>query len=315
MAKRDHVQEILEIQARTGERPPYIGVTLRIQEIRSLIDGYDSPPEEALRYCPVGLVACVEAYFRAVIKELIDAGEPFLGRSEALERRVFNFQVVAAIHGRTITLGDLVAHLIPLNNKQNINSAMSALLDTDFLEQLKEVRGHWPWKPVASAPAEAVISEPAIVFADLDKVFELRHIVCHEFASPIHITLHEVEKYINSVTTFLDATNFIVMKLLFKDIPDTQQERNVYFGKKYQEAEEKLRAVLSEADRSFDAKRLEEFRKLQSDWEVYRDRDADFVSNKYAGGTIRPQIHARRLEYLTLHRIEEIKELVESERP
>ena len=315
MLKRDYVQEILGIRARTGEKPPYIGILLRVREVKSLITGHDKPLDEALRYCPVGLVACMEAYFRAIIKELIDSGVPFSQRAEKFERISFNFQLVAAIHGRTITLGELIAHLVPIKNKQDINSCMSVLLDADFFEQVKGARDHWPWKPAVTASAEPVISDPATVFQDLDKVFELRHIVCHEFAHSIEITKDAAERYIDSVDAFLNATNFIVMKLLFRDVPDTQQERNIYFGKRYQEAEQEMRVVLAGAEGEFEGKRLEELRRLQSAWDVYRDQDAEFVSSKYKGGSIRPQIHAQRLEYLTRSRIEEIKELIENEKP
>lgn len=315
MAKRDHVAEILEIQARTGEKPPYIGVLVRIQDVKALIDGYDSPPPEALRYCPVGLVACIEAYFRAVIKQLIDSGEPFLERASRFDRMPFDFRVVTAIHGRTITLGSLVAHLLPCSNKNDINSSMSVLLDADFLASVKDVREHWPWKPDQTASAEPVVSDPATVFSDLDRVFELRHIVCHEFASSVDLSLGEAERFIKSVDTFLSAANFLVLNQLFKDLPDTQQERNVYFGKRFKAVAGDLRDTLESARAAFEGERLKKFLALQKLWEKYRDEDAEFVSGKYEGGSIRPQVHAQRLEQLTRRRIREVQELVENEEP
>jgi uncharacterized protein YecT (DUF1311 family) len=310
MPPRENVAEIREIQSRMGVMPPHVAVVLRINDVRSLIDGYDKPPEEALRYVPVGLVACLEAYFRAVVRELVDSGKPFLQRAENLERIPFNFRAVAAIHGRTITLGSLVAHLVPMNNKRDLNATMSTLLNDDFLEKLKEVREHWPWKPIASSSTESVISDPAIVFADLDRVFELRHVVCHEFGLPIHIGKSEAERYIASVDTFLSAVTFMVMKLLFKDIPDTQHGRNIYFEQKHQQAEQDLRAAIEAAEQEFKSERLEQFRKLQAAWAAYRDMDVDFVASEYEGARIWPQIRARRLEQLTRIRIAEIEQLV-----
>lgn len=315
MAKRDHVAEILEIQARTGEKPPYVGVLLRIRDVKALIDGYDSPPPEALRYCPVGLVACIESYFRAVIKQLIDSGDPFLQRASKFDRMPFDFRVVTAIHGRTITLGSLIAHLLPCSNKNDINSSMSVLLDTDFLSNVREVREHWPWKPAKTASAEPVVSDPAAVFSDLDRVFELRHIVCHEFASSVEVSLGEAERFIASVDTFLSAANFLVLKQLFKDLPDTQQERKAYFEKRFKVIADDLRGTIESAKIAFEGERLIKFLALQELWEKYRDEDAEFVSGKYEGGTIRPQIHAQRLEYLTRRRIREVQELVENEEP
>lgn len=315
MAKRNYIQEILEIQTRSGERPPYLTAFLRILEVRSLIENTREPNMEYLRYCSVGLVACLEAYFRALIKELIDSGEPFQKRCSRFDRIKFNFEIVAAIHGNTITLGDIISHLIPLNNKNDINNSMSILLNADFFEEIKNVREHWPWEPIKTAPTKPIITDPASILKNIDKTFDLRHIVCHEFGHPSQISLEEATLYIDSVELFLNATNFIAMKLLFKDVPDTQQKRNIYFGAKYQKANDKMLAILKVAEKAFSDKRLMDFFKLQSLWETYRDKDAEFISNHYEGGTISPQIHAQRLEHLTNKRIMEIKEIIESEKP
>ena len=315
MAKRNYIQKIFEIQTRTGEKPPYLNAFLRIREVRDLIENAEKVLGEVLRYCPVGLVACMEAYFRSVVKELIDSGQPFQERAAKFERINFSFETVAAIHERTISLGDLVGHLIPINNRQDINSCMSVLLNADFLEEIKNVREHWPWKSIKTASIEPIIADPASLFQNIDKTFELRHIVCHEFAHPIQISKEDATKYTDSIELFLDATNFMIMKLLFRDVPDTQQERNKYFLAKFKKANEKLTEILTQADQVFKDKRLEDFKRLQALWESYRDQDAEFVSSHYEGGTIRPQIHAQRLEYLTSQRIIEIKELMESEKP
>ncbi|MEX0806503.1 MAG: lysozyme inhibitor LprI family protein [Candidatus Binatia bacterium] len=106
----------------------------------------------------------------------------------------------------------------------------------------------------------------------------------------------------------------MMIKLLFKDIPDTQRGRNIYFEQKYQDAEQALRIAIETAEREFEGQRLEQFRKLQSAWEVYRNMDADFVSSEYAseyeGARMWPQVRAHRLEELTRIRIVEIEQLV-----
>jgi len=314
MAKRNYTQEILDIQVRTGENPSYLNAFLGILEVRDIIENAENMPEAIFRYCPIGLVACMEAYFRALVKELIDSGQPFQERSARLERVNFNFETVLAIQGRTITLGDLISHLIPINNRKDINNCMSVLLDSDFLNEIKNVREYWPWKQKKIASTEPIIGDPASIFQNIDKTFELRHIVCHEFSHQVQISKEDAVKYTDSIELFLNATNFMTMKLLFRNVPDTQLERNIYFGTRYQKANEKLMEILAQAKEAFNDKRLEEFMQLQALWESYRDKDAEFVSSYYEGGTILPQIHAQRLEHLTHQRIIELKELIESEK-
>jgi uncharacterized protein YecT (DUF1311 family) len=192
---------------------------------------------------------------------------------------------------------------------------MSILLDADFFAAIREVRDHWPWKPQSTASPQPLIADAATVFSDLDRVFELRHIVCHEFAYPVQVSRSEAERLVTSVESFLSATNFLVLKLLFRDVPDTQQDRNVYFVDRFQAADKELRVAIEAAESAFKGDRLKSFGMLQKLWDTYRQQDAEFVAAAYEGGTIRPQIHAQRLEHLTRQRIRGIQELVESQKP
>ena len=315
MNKRDYVSEIIEIRSRTGGKSTYLDAIIRLQRINSLLEAEGHVLLEAIRYCPVGLVACLEAYFRGVVKELIDYGQPYLERASKLERVKFDFSIVAAIQGYTISIGDMISHLIPINNKNDINSALTILTGEDFLKSLKEVKAHWPWESMRSEGIEPVIKNPSNVYGIIDRVFEVRHIICHEFANPLEISKDVAQSYIEAVQEFIDASNFISMALIFKDIPDTQTERTIYYCEKYKKSEGKLVEILKTVKNKFEPARLSEFIELQKKWEEYRENEAEFISSRFGSGTIRPQIKCQELRRLTNMRIYEINHILEAECP
>jgi len=311
MSKRDYIKEILEIRERIGKRPAFLGAFLRLLDIKYMITNNNDNYSEIYRYCPVGLVACIESYFREVVKELIDSGNPYFERASQLNIEKYDFNIVSAIQGQIVTLGDIISHLISINNINDINKTMCKLLDEDFFKVLKNVEEHYPWKSRSSRSNKRVISDINVIINDLKKIFEIRHIICHEFAFQIKISKEEAISFIDSVELFLSATNFLITEILFKEIPDTQYERNIYFNEKYKTANKQMEKLLDDAKSIFDQERLSNFKKLQSVWESYRDNDAKFVADYYKGGTIQPQVLSQRLLYLTEKRTIEIKRIFE----
>ena len=55
------------------------------------------------------------------IKELIDAGEPYLTNAEKpASSAKLDFAVLRAVHGKAITVGELVAHSVQLSRLDHI---------------------------------------------------------------------------------------------------------------------------------------------------------------------------------------------------
>jgi hypothetical protein len=92
---------------------------------------------EIHRYIPIGIIACVESFFRATVKELIDFGSPFSEKAVNLREIKFDFSVVHAIAGKELTVGDFLSHLLPMKSFEDINSTIGTLAGKDFLSELK----------------------------------------------------------------------------------------------------------------------------------------------------------------------------------
>src|ERR1051325_1035913 len=85
MRKRDVVQEIISKRKRLGRRrdPASLvevrafGIFLAFDKLRSMPAKDRALKQEMIRYLSVGIVSCLEGYYRLIIRRLIDHGSPY----------------------------------------------------------------------------------------------------------------------------------------------------------------------------------------------------------------------------------------------
>jgi hypothetical protein len=135
---RDTIQEIADIRQRRRLGSAMAELPLRLFALEHAFKIHDKSQHELIRYFPVALIACVEGYFRMAIKDLIDAGEPYLSNAEKPASSLkLDFSLLRAVHGKTITVGELVAHGVPLSRLEHIENVLSSLLGIGFLHSLR----------------------------------------------------------------------------------------------------------------------------------------------------------------------------------
>jgi hypothetical protein len=217
--QRNYIEEILSIRGRNLPQAE------RIEQLTSRVDNLwyalhhvegnipDNAPikSELLKYFPIGLVACIEGYFRLVYKGLIDHGPPYRDNVINFKDLKLTMDSVLAIHSQTISLGEFVAHLLPGNNLDDINRNMSVLMDEDFLERLKRT-------PIPAEGKEAKnMSEAEIedfVFSGVKRLFELRHIHCHELATSGVVKGESIEGCAVAALALAHFTELLIRELL-----------------------------------------------------------------------------------------------------
>ena len=167
---------------------------------------------ELLKYCPIGYIACVEGYFRLLFANLIDNGSPFMDNIIGFRDVRFGTDVVAAIQSKKVSLGEFMAHLLPIRNVSDINRNMSTITGEDFLALLKN-------KPFGLGSNSLGTVEE--VFPDfigkVGQLFRLRHIYAHELASKEKISVRKIEKYTGSTAIFIFETEELVTQRWLKD--------------------------------------------------------------------------------------------------
>jgi hypothetical protein len=303
---RDLIQEIVEIRQRQVSGSAMGELWQRFLTLEHAFEKHDKSEEETIRYFPVALVACIEGYCRMAIKELIDAGEPYLANAEKLlSSSKSDFSVLRAVYGKKITVGEFVAHSVRLSSLEHLETAFSSLIGTGFLQALRAATDRWAHE-VEGKPTAPILPKPDEVFASVARTFELRHIICHEIASAYAIESEEVARCFMDCEAFLRAANEFITETLYPGVPLTQTEMNAAAWQSLEERRELLRDSVAKLRSRLDTAECTVFDDAQEKWQAYCDAWATFVAEEFDGGSIWPVIYAGAAEALVRQRIEEV---------
>jgi hypothetical protein len=276
---KNHIEQILEIKSRRRWRV-FFGVPIRMMQLQSELKKADNFSKELLKYFPIAVVACIEVFFRVAIQQLIDAGPPCSDRIEKLNAPTLKVDaaLVNAIAGKTVTLGELIAHAVPLNSLEGINRTMSVLLETDFLAQVRVVRSRFKVE-IKNEPDEPMLKNADQVFADVKKTFELRHIFAHEGDIKLQTDAAEIKQCFNSSEAFLEASGEFISDVRYPDRPLTNLDRKMEAHSDLTKAQERV-AVLTEAIlKLLPEDRKVEFAAMDKAFESYSTAATELTTN------------------------------------
>jgi hypothetical protein len=214
--KRDYIQEILSKRERLispGTRlshfadrtkPLHQGFIFLTEE--KIAAGFR---DEFVKYLPIGYVAAIEAYFRLAYRDLIDFGPPYSENLKSLRDVKFQIESVIAMTSRTVSVGEFIAHLLPLKNLGNINENMSMLIGEDFLTRLKKTK----LTVMKGAEELAMDHFHSFIPDGIQKIFQLRHVFCHEFAVKEKPDMQEIRDCCYAAFIFIIATESLLNEL------------------------------------------------------------------------------------------------------
>jgi hypothetical protein len=183
-SKRDIIAELLGRRERHLKRIPRLQQTeRRIHDLTGAFHLLNTKSEiplryrrEIYRYFPIALIAITEGHFRMLYRDLIDKGEPFLGRLAQFKDLRIDSAALIATASKRVSVGELVSHQLSHNNLSDIESNLSVLLGEDFpvefekdLVQEDAAGGH---KVFQRYLRRFVVD-----------TFKQRHIFCHELAT------------------------------------------------------------------------------------------------------------------------------------
>lgn len=310
---RDIIQEIADVRERRQFDSAMEELPERLFALEKSFKTFDKNDSELIRHFPVALIALVESYFRMAIKDLVDAGEPYLTNAEKLTSLKLDFSVLRAVYGKTITVGELVAHGMQLSRLEHVETHLSNLLGVGFLDSLRMTTDRWAHE-VLGKPAIPILSKPDEVFADVDRAFELRHIICHEIASAYEIKSDEVARCFENCVAFLKAADEFISEATHPGEPLTQAGMNIAAGRSLSEKRRQLAKAVKALRARLDETELAAFNKSQLEWQRYCDAWASFVAGyQVEGGTMWPLIYYDAAESLVGQRIDEVNNAAEFE--
>lgn len=314
--KRNLINEITAIKSRT-EFNSRLDFSTKLLDIETAFKEnlyyngeFDS---ELIKYIPIATVACFEAFFRSVYKELVDFGKPFSDNAINFNQSKnikFDFDIIHAIQAKTVTVGEFVSHILPCNNFEDINSNMSTLTKLDFLQEIKKFKKESIFEQ-ENQEAENFINNSNQIIADIKRVFELRHIFCHEFATNLRIDKDEILRCFNNCKLFLNQTNNFVWDIIYPNAPETQADMNIQASIEYdiynKELSELLKTVKEiKTQNSEPDFNTTLFDKATKQWEAYRESKAEFDASVVEGGSMYPLVYTFSLTATTKEKIESI---------
>lgn len=195
-----------------------------------------------------------------------------------------------ALYGRDITLGNFIAHMISINNLEQIDTHISTLIGKKFLEEIKNHFSRWDVE-VYKKTKIPMMDNPTKIYKDISKTFELRHIFAHETATNIEINIDLIKNLFESSVSFLNTASDYVNEFIFPNSPLTQTAMNIQSGEKLEKILSEIKILNSRYKNALNSQRAKEFEKLEKSWNGFMETQARFEMNEYKGGSIMPTIY------------------------
>jgi hypothetical protein len=311
MSKRDRLSEIVAIKQRGGARRRRIADLNDLVQLKKLWAATRDDTREIIsNLLPIRIVTLIEVLCRYSLEILIDReSSPYAERAARLKIDLkFDFDMVQGLQGRLITLGQLIAHAVPLSNVGNIATAFSTLLDTDLFQLLATTRTRLS---IEHDPDGApIIDDIDVLRKRLARLFEVRHILTHEFPSDPPHRPSELDEFLDAAEKFMNALDEALTQLLFGQYPISQQAMNRDAHNKSEAASAELEALCDEIAGKW---RSPIINKVQRSWKVFQQREAHRRAEGWTGGTAYPAIFHSAAEAIARDRISQLREWIEDE--
>lgn len=323
MSKRNLINEIHSVKSRSynNSRYDYMHRLFRIDgAVQDLENNGGRFKNELLRYIPISMVACFEAFFKSAVRDLVDFGAPFsdnVKKFNQAQNIKLDFEVLGAIQAKSLTVGELVAHVLPYNNLSDVNSNLTTLLGNDFLSELKRFKKKSRFEAENTFRSDFV-ERAGEIFQSVERMYKIRHIFCHESPTSYKVDYEIIIQDYQNCKAFLEQSNSLIDEILYPNAPVTQTEMNIESGKMFEDKERELEGLILEIkSRNFEDEPMLDFDhnlfdKCFKKWKEYRELHAEYKASCVAGGTMYPLVYAQDLSFITGQKIESLKNEFES---
>jgi hypothetical protein len=159
-------RQLAEIKSRAslpGRNDPTADALLRLSNLKfALLKLGADAPFEVYRHFPVAGIAVLESAFRGLIAAIVDTDGAYLERGLMLAKDKVraSIEVLAAIHRKSVSLGELVAYGLPFNSIATMEAPLTSLFREDFKLMVAQARSPHSGR---SRRAEATPDDPDLL--------------------------------------------------------------------------------------------------------------------------------------------------------
>lgn len=304
MAKTD-IENLIEWKKRRGRSPLTSQLSYELDNLWTAWIERPQGSNDFENYIPIRIVTIIEVFVREVIRDLVDYDQIYLERAETLSKGAkIDFTILLGLQGRKVSIGDLVAHTVSVNEPSRVIAYMCALIP-DFVEKIRISHERWI-EEEAEWPLLPIIENYDLMMAQLTRLFAVRHIVTHEMPEHPAFQTDEIELFFKAASQFLTATEWVVIEIQSNAIPRSQAAMNFKAGEDMRAAEEKMAELVKIIEARVDVD-SDLFRESQNAWVAYAKKEADLRASAVTGGSMYPMIWAGAMREETLRRLETLK--------
>ena len=218
-----------------------------------------------------------------------------------------DYRLVLTITHKVLTFADIVAYTVSVSNLDHVISIFTSLCGTDVGPLLQSAVDRWATE-VEKQPVKPIIDDYEQTCRNMSKLFELRHMICHEAPKPRDLDMMQIENSLRSLADFIRALEEVLTSQVFGKMPLTQTDMNEEANRSFQIAEREMQEVLAQLTERYksEPRRLKLLKVTQSAWERYRRLQAVFRHDPVGGGTIGPMLRSAESEEITVERKERL---------
>lgn len=278
---------LTQVKDALSRRNPRYDVLSIFDQLKGYLQNNAIPNE----YVPVKIVAGFEEFFRECYQKIIDIPDFRKGLKDvkALKNATYDFDILGAFQDSDITLGDYLSYLIPCSKFEDINNTLSALLNIDFAQRIKEVN-----------------ENAAEILDSVNEIFRMRHIFCHEIQQSEKLDYNKATKLIDDASDFLTTANEVISNTIYPNI-QTTQEMQEEANRMLAATEEELGLIVQRIQNE-DYYGIFNFDFLDA-WKQYRETRAKLYSSSIADdGSMSPIAYTISKESTTRALINELKD-------
>ena len=255
----------------------------------------------------------IEVFTRAWITTFVDFGKPYVERAIALAKNVkLDYELVDEIQGRTITLGDIIAHSLSLNTFGQIAGTFETLIEEDFVSRVAKALDYWELE-VTGKPLVPIISDADAMSAALDRLFRIRHILVHEYPQDPVYALEDIPATLRAAADFAFAAYEACTEILYGRVPLANLEMKEAVGEEWHRFDEELSRILDQISSRADDEGRKLLQDAQSHWVSYREAHCAFRADSTPGGSMARLLWLHEARDLTEARLKQMRWYVERE--
>ena len=307
---RPNIDDLLALKHRRGRRGGRFPDSNDIERLKEAWANCNRSKELFASLLPARLVTLIEVFCRFWVQKLIEQGSPYDERAVDLKVNIkYDLPLVRNLHGQEIGLGFLISNNVSLSDITAINSVFKALLDSDFFSWISNVRARTLFEdePLAVDP---IVTDIKKLKRTLARIFEVRHILVHEFPEKPIVAATEIDEMIDAVDNFINAANEGFTQLIYGFYPINQQAMNQAAEEESKTAEQRLEQLVDYVAMKSESNTI---RNVQQKWRAFALAEADRHAEGFTGGTAYPVFFHNALRVLASDRLSQLQTWADGE--